>query len=110
LLDYKVSLAVTRPRFGGLRWWFLCPLIVNGRACGRRVGKLYLPPGGRHVGCRRCHRLTYTSCQQHDQRVDTLGKNPEVFSALVDHPETASLTQLGLILKSQLGRIFKALR
>src|SRR4051812_38881132 len=23
--DYHVALTTTRPRFGGLRWWFLCP-------------------------------------------------------------------------------------
>jgi hypothetical protein len=62
--DYRVRLTATRPCFGGLRWWFLCPLIVNDWACGRRVGKLYLPPGGRYFGCRHCHELTYTSCQE----------------------------------------------
>ena len=48
-LDYKVLLATTRPRVGGLRWWFICPLVANGRTCGRRVGKLYLPPGGKSM-------------------------------------------------------------
>lgn len=62
--DYCVGLTTTRPRFGGLRWWFICPLIVGGRACGQRVGKLYLPPRGRYFGCRRCHDLTYRSCQE----------------------------------------------
>jgi hypothetical protein len=62
-LDYRLRLATTRPRFGGLRWWFVCPLVVNGRPCGRRVAKLYLPPGGRYYACRHCNRLTYTSCQ-----------------------------------------------
>jgi hypothetical protein len=32
--------------------------------CGRRVGKLYLPPAGRYFGCRVCHGLTYQSCQE----------------------------------------------
>jgi hypothetical protein len=32
----------TRPHLGGLRWWFVCPLIVGGCACGRRCAKLYL--------------------------------------------------------------------
>jgi hypothetical protein len=63
-VDYHHRLATTRPSFGGLRWWFVCPLIVNGRTCIRRVGKLYLPPGGRYFGCRHCHDLTYTSCQE----------------------------------------------
>src|SRR5436309_2544304 len=26
--------------------------------------ELYLPPQGRYFGCRRCHDLTYTSCQE----------------------------------------------
>jgi hypothetical protein len=63
-LDYRVGLVATRPRFGGLRWWFICPLSVNGQECDRRVRKLYLPPGGRYFGCRHCHELTYTSCQE----------------------------------------------
>ncbi len=62
--DYLVRLTTTRPRFGGLRWWFVCPLVANGVPCGRRAGKLYLPPGGRYFGCRLCHGLTYTSCQE----------------------------------------------
>jgi hypothetical protein len=62
--DYSVRLGVTQPHFGGLRWWFLCPLTLNGRPCGRRVGKLYLPPHARYFGCRHCHQLTYSSCQE----------------------------------------------
>src|SRR5436309_1891773 len=23
-IDYKIPLTTTRPRFGGLRWWFVC--------------------------------------------------------------------------------------
>src|SRR5690348_15285567 len=26
--DYRVGLTTTEPWFGGLRWWFLCPLVV----------------------------------------------------------------------------------
>jgi hypothetical protein len=59
---------------GGRRWWFTCPLIVNGRSCGRRVGKRYLPPGARYFGRRRCHDLTYTSCQE-SHRYDRLFKS-----------------------------------
>jgi hypothetical protein len=44
---------------GGKRPYFLCPASVNGRACGRRVVKLYL--GGRYFLCRRCQRLAYSS-------------------------------------------------
>ena len=70
-IDYQVELTTTCPRFGGLRWWFLCPLVVGGRPCKRRVGKLYLPPGSRYFGCRHCHDLSYTS-RQESRRFDSL--------------------------------------
>jgi len=63
-LDYKVELVTTPCTFGGIRYWFICPLVVNGRPCGRRVGKLYLPPGGKYFGCRYCYNLTYRSCKE----------------------------------------------
>jgi len=37
------------------RHWFQCPL------CKARCFKLYLPPGVKVFGCRKCHRLTYAS-------------------------------------------------
>jgi hypothetical protein len=82
-VDYRVWLAATRPRFGGRRWWFLCPLSRDGRQCGRRVGKLSLPPGGRYFGCRHCYDLTYTSAQEHDKRVDALRRNPAALEAIL---------------------------
>jgi hypothetical protein len=60
-LDYHVYLTTTPVPWGGLKWWFLCPLIKNGAPCRRRVGKLYQL--GRYFGCRHCHDLTYRSCQ-----------------------------------------------
>lgn len=63
-VDYRVGLTTTRPRFGGLRWWFVCPLVVRGVPCERRVGKLHLPRRARYFGCRRCYDLTYTSNQE----------------------------------------------
>lgn len=53
---------------GGLRWWFTCPLTVDGTPCERRVGMLYLPPGGIYFGCRHCYDLTYRSCQESHRR------------------------------------------
>ena len=70
-VDERIPLQTTPSAVGGLRWWFTCPLVVNGRICYRRVGKLYLPPGSRYFGCRRCHDLTYTSCQE-SHRYDRL--------------------------------------
>lgn len=62
--DYIVRMVKAAPHFGGVRWYFLCPLIVNGRPCLRRASKLYLPPGGIYFGCRECYGLTYTSSQE----------------------------------------------
>src|SRR5207248_2192427 len=57
-VDESIALQTTPSAVGGVRWWFVCPLIVKGRACGRRVGKAYLPPGELYFGCRHCHDLT----------------------------------------------------
>ena len=70
-VDEPIALQTTPSPVGGFRWWFTCPLVVNGRLCGRRVGKLYLPPGSRYFGCRHCHDLTYVSCQE-SHRYDRL--------------------------------------
>lgn len=63
-VQLPVLMQCTPLRFGGQRWWFTCPLIVNGVACERRVAKLYSPPRSRYFGCRVCQRLTYRSCQE----------------------------------------------
>ena len=70
-MELPVSLTRTYPHFGGVRWWFTCPLIRDGMACNRRVAKLYLPSGTEYFGCRHCHSLTYTSCQD-SHRFDAL--------------------------------------
>jgi hypothetical protein len=46
-------------RFGGSRPFFVCPGVVNGIACGRRVVKLY--GAGTYFLCRHCYRLAYAS-------------------------------------------------
>ena len=66
-LDYRVYLETTPLPWGGVRYWFSCPLVTNGLRCTRRVGCLYLPPGGRYFGCRHCYNLTYTSSQEQHQ-------------------------------------------
>ena len=59
--DYKINLTTTPCHFGGVRYWFICPLSVNGVYCGRRVGTLYLASGGNYFGCRHCYNLSYES-------------------------------------------------
>ncbi len=64
MAEYRVELTRTPCAYGGGRHWFVCPLTKGGVYCGSRVGKLYLPRGGRFFGCRRCYDLTYESCQR----------------------------------------------
>jgi hypothetical protein len=45
--------------FGGTRPYFICPGVVNGVTCGRRVAKLHGP--GRYFLCRHCYRLAHAS-------------------------------------------------
>src|SRR5262245_13561664 len=94
-LASRVALTTTRPR-----WWFVCPLVVRDCPCERRVGKLYLPPGGRYFGCRHCHELTYTSAQTHDGRVPALRRDPELLAAILENPQGTSVHQLILAMKA----------
>jgi hypothetical protein len=52
-----IPLSSTRPNYGGIRWWFLCP------KCRRRVAQLHKPSNAHHFFCRYCHNLTYESAQ-----------------------------------------------
>lgn len=63
-VQIPVPLQTTPGQFGGCRWWFLCPMVEEGRRCNRRSANLYLPPGGGWFACRRCHDLAYQSCQR----------------------------------------------
>jgi hypothetical protein len=54
-----VRIVRLRCRYGGTRPYFICPGIVNGVTCGRRVAKLYGP--GRYFLCRHCYRLSHAS-------------------------------------------------
>jgi hypothetical protein len=57
---YSVSMVATPCRFGGQRWWWICP------ATHRRVSKLYLPNGGHRFLSRGwgAYRLAYASQRQ----------------------------------------------
>lgn len=93
-LNYKVQLVKTPCYFGGFRYWFICPLTTNGVYCGRRVGKLYLPPNGLYFGCRHCYNLTYKSCQEHDKTLDWARKlPPDILRKMLESgdPRTALL-------------------
>jgi hypothetical protein len=57
---FPVSMVATPCRFGGQRWWWICP------ASGARVSKLYLPNGGDRFLSRGrgAYRLAYASQRQ----------------------------------------------
>lgn len=84
-MDYLVELLETEPNYGGSRWWFRCPLSRNGISCSRRVGKLFLPPGARWFGCRKCYGITYASCE-HDKSLDRFLHDPEAAIDLLERP------------------------
>ena len=75
-IEYGVQVTSTPCRFGGQRYWFLCPVVRQGIRCGQRVSKLYLPVGRGMFGCRKCHNLTYTSCR--NKTLDRLLEDPEL--------------------------------
>jgi len=62
LVRYRVGLQWTRPHFGGVRWWFVCPRMQD------RCGKLFLPRGARYFWSRDAYRLKYQS--QRETRCD----------------------------------------
>ena len=39
-VDYRIQLVTTRPTYGGLRWWFICPLPREDGGPPRRVAAL----------------------------------------------------------------------
>lgn len=58
-VEQTVSIHWQPCRYGGHRAYFVCPGVVNGMVCARRVAKLYC--AGRYYLCRHCYRLTYAS-------------------------------------------------
>lgn len=63
-MDYKIPLIATKAHFGGVRFWFKCPLT------GRKASKLYLPYGATFFACRQAYGLKYASqSQSYEDRV-----------------------------------------
>ena len=58
-MDFKIPLATTPCNYGGVRYWFVCPLYKNGQYCGRRVGVLFCI--GKWFGCRYCGEIAYAA-------------------------------------------------
>jgi len=71
-VSYLVPLEYTECNFGGVRPWFRCPTDAGG--CGRRVGKLYHPPGRDRYLCRECHDLGYQSSRSSGNAFERAGQ------------------------------------
>jgi len=93
-LDYKIQLTTMPCNFGAVRYWFICPLVIDGHPCQHRVGKLYLPPNSKLFGCRHCHNLTYRCQKEHNIRVDELLKNPALLLEKMHSGHTGDFLQV----------------
>ena len=58
-VEEPVRLTWTRCNYGGQRPWFICPGVVNGRLCQRRVAIFYR--AGKYYLCRHCYQLAHAS-------------------------------------------------
>jgi hypothetical protein len=58
IIQRVVQLRTTVPTYGGLRWWFVCPVT------GKWTTKLYLAPGCTQFTGREGGGLTYLSCRE----------------------------------------------
>lgn len=65
-IEYSVPIVWSVCRFGGERPYFICPGVVNGQHCTRRVLKIYGP--GRYFLCRHCYGMAYAS--QNEDKLD----------------------------------------
>lgn len=83
-----IPVGTVRPHLGGKRFWFQC-------GCGKRVGRLYMPPGQQVFRCRHCYNLTYRSAQTHDQRLYDLARDPLGLRTALDS-EKSSRALLGV--------------
>lgn len=53
IMDKNIELTTSNLHFGGVRYWFKCPL------CNKRVGTLFIHPLNQSIGCRNCLGLEY---------------------------------------------------
>ncbi len=97
--DYRFRVVTTPCNIGDLKYWFICGLTTNGRYCGRRVAKLYLPPNGEYFGCRHCHDLTYRCQKEHDKRLDWLRSDPNM---LVSYLKSDKLSKRLLAIRASI--------
>jgi hypothetical protein len=82
-----VPIARVPCHLGGARPYFICPGVVNGVTCGRRVAKLY--GAGRYFLCRHCYRLAHAS-QREGEWDRALRRANKLWQRLGGEPGAAS--------------------
>ena len=82
-MDYSVSLRTSLSYKGKTWYWFVCPLVINGTACKRRVRNLYFLPSSEFFGCKHCRDMMTRSLPLRDQWLfrQTLAMNTRKDSA-----------------------------
>jgi len=79
-VECKIRLTTTHCHYGGVRYWFICPLTKNGEYCGRQVGVLYSL--GKYYGCRRCGNIAYRDQMKSGMFKRSLVSIPELDDAM----------------------------
>jgi hypothetical protein len=98
--ECTIPITTTTCRFGGERFWFRCPFVRDGKICGKRIGRLYLPPGQAVFGCRTCHNLIHRSAREHDARRNALMRDPVALAAALGDKKLARrLVALGALVR-----------
>jgi hypothetical protein len=70
--EQTIQLNTTRPHFGGLRWWFVCPAFAR-QGTRRLVRCICLPSGASAFASRAAHRLNYQSQKDSRDLLRSLG-------------------------------------
>lgn len=73
---YRTEISTTPCHFGGVRYWFHCPLSKDGKTCHRRVAILY--QGEDYFACRKCNNL----CYQSNLERHTVTSEPKLYEIL----------------------------
>ncbi len=81
-LGQRVALEAVPCRFGGVRWWWVCP------ATGRRAAKLYLPSAGQRFLSRQAYGLAYAS--QREDWIDRAHRRAARLHSLLGSPRRSA--------------------
>ena len=88
-IEQEIRLTTTRPRLGGVRWWFICP------HSGARVGRLHLAPGSSLFAGRRAYALRY-ACQAENRHQRATRRARKLIAKLGGETDYYSLPLLPL--------------